>query len=71
MEVDDTLEVPAKETSMDVESEEGELSDDDDAVPQPNIQSAIPTDNALSESLKKPDIPGIRVFCPLVSPIIH
>lgn len=54
MEVDDVSENPPKEQIMDVESEEGELSDDD-------------ADVTLSEPLKRPEIPEIRVFCPLES----
>lgn len=53
MEIDDIAENVLKDNRMDVESEEGELSDDD-------------ADITLAEPLKKPEIPEIRVFCPLV-----
>ena len=53
MEIDDIAENTPKESGMDVESEEGELSDDD-------------ADITLPEPHKKPEIPEIRVFCPLV-----
>lgn len=62
MEVDDGVEVAPKENPMELESEEGELSDDDG-----EIQADVLEDASLSDPLKKPEIPGIRVFCPLVN----
>lgn len=62
MEVDDSVEVAPKENPMELESEEGELSDDDG-----EIQADVLEDASLSDPQKKPEIPGIRVFCPLES----
>ncbi|KAJ1530474.1 hypothetical protein ONE63_005373 [Megalurothrips usitatus] len=66
MEVDETTDVTAKEHTMDVESEEGELSDDEGDIPA-DVQADAPTDSSLLEGLKRPGIPEIRVFCPLES----
>ncbi|XP_034251669.1 nuclear cap-binding protein subunit 3-like [Thrips palmi] len=63
MEVDESAEVAPKENPMELESEEGELSDDDGEIQEADVLE----DASSTDPLKKPEIPEIRVFCPLES----